>query len=494
MGRGDHLGLSLDSFILNVVWRRQRGASETLTYASAPLHAGILDRDQIHDPRALAQAIGAACHAAGVRPGRMAVAAPASACVIRPLSLPPLQPRELREAVRWEMERFLPYPADSAIIDYCVLPDPASRADHGTSIHVLAAATPAHFAEGLREALRLAGASATILTPRPWALAAGLHLEPTGGWRLLVDVANQNTLISLLQHREIHLNRVLRRDPGEPTDSNTLSNLAQEIERSWQFAQQQHPACTDLRAILVAADPTLSADLIPLLQRRLPYPVTPISSATMPTATHPGHASLTPIDAAALGVARASTRPPLDLRSPHERHQRRINLLRPVVALLPVLTLSGLLAFGSASDRQHQALQHAVTLLELERQHHDTQRTQQRALRENLDELSTELRTLASLNHLQSNLQPAVESLAAALAASAIDSLSFDELQLTQESSRIRASLMGRARDATAVARFLSALEAQPEWTLEAPSLTQQPGEPTTSWRVRAWRTSDGTP
>ncbi|WP_203530691.1 hypothetical protein [Thermaerobacter sp. PB12/4term] len=96
--------------------------------------------------------------AGGVEPvreggrGPVAASLPVDEAIFRVLPLPPVSRRELAAALRWELQRILPFPVDDAIFDYVVIPDAAAGLTAGGRFLAGEGAGPAAAGQG-----RLAG-------------------------------------------------------------------------------------------------------------------------------------------------------------------------------------------------------------------------------------------------------------------------------------------------------------------------------------------------
>jgi type IV pilus assembly protein PilM len=87
-------------------------------------HAGIKEipyGEQREDPTFVSEAIKALIREVGLKPGKVNLTVSDPSIHIRRITLPSMPKSELREAVRWEMKSHLPFPVESAQIDYLIL-------------------------------------------------------------------------------------------------------------------------------------------------------------------------------------------------------------------------------------------------------------------------------------------------------------------------------------------------------------------------------------
>lgn len=101
---------------------RSSGGARVAGFGVAPLPAGAVTGGAVADSALLAEGIREACRRAMPEPvgeGVDAVVAiPETKTFIRIMSLPQLPQEQLREAVRWEMEGYIPLPIDDVYYDW----------------------------------------------------------------------------------------------------------------------------------------------------------------------------------------------------------------------------------------------------------------------------------------------------------------------------------------------------------------------------------------
>jgi Tfp pilus assembly PilM family ATPase len=482
MGRRSGTTIVFDTFSIQVIAFQVSKSIHTTNSFHQSIPAGTFAADHILQPIVLGHAVAAAYRHAGISPGRAAVVLPPAAAVARALRLPRLRPTELREAIPWEMERYLPYPMDATLFDHQILNPESATSD---PLEVMVAAAPRGIIAGIGEALRHAGVTATIVTPRPWALAA----ELPSGWRLWVDIADAHLSVSLLETRLVHFSRTLPWDMQNATTPEGLELIAAEIERSLHFALGQHPACDPLEEVLLTAEAPLQTLLATNLRARLGPRITTVTQGH-PTIEH----DATNATNAPFALAYAAHRSPLDLRTATEQRRQRSTLLRPLAVVAPALTLMLLTLWHVIGEAQLADLKLELAPLELVQRHQAALQREEQALGERLSALHGEIHRLRTPDDLASDLHGALRSLSAILASSAAGAFRFEELRLSRGAHATEAELVARARDVGAATRFLTALERDPTWDLGTPSLVHHPGEAGASVAVTALRGTGSSP
>ena len=109
------IGLDIGSHSIKVVGLEMTSKGPFLA------HAGIKEipyGEQREDPAFVSEAIKALFREIGLKPGKVNLTVSDPSIHIRRITLPSMPKSELREAVRWEMKSHLPFPVESAQIDY----------------------------------------------------------------------------------------------------------------------------------------------------------------------------------------------------------------------------------------------------------------------------------------------------------------------------------------------------------------------------------------
>ncbi|MGC8968488.1 MAG: type IV pilus assembly protein PilM [Thermus sp.] len=173
--RVEALGLEVGTHALKLV--ELRGFPPTLTaLATRPLPPGTLAEGVVKEPQALSQEIRELLAEARTRKRYVVSAVPNPGVILRTLQVPRMPPKEMEEAVRWEAERYIPFPIDEVVLDYAPL-DPLAEVAEGEQVEVMVAAARQEAVASLIEALRGAGLIPVVLDVKPF---AGLYpLEET---------------------------------------------------------------------------------------------------------------------------------------------------------------------------------------------------------------------------------------------------------------------------------------------------------------------------
>jgi general secretion pathway protein L len=327
-------------------------------------------------------ALRAELEARGVSTRSAAVGLPRAVVTVKPIDLPPVA-GDLREMVRFDLERHLPFPGDDPPFDFMELPRGAAAPGADPSgARVLVAAAERRTVEG---ALRIAEEAGL----RPTALTVGAHdlarLADLGRRQRVVWIHRSQGGIEVL----FLTGRALALSRGLPASDETL--LAEEITRSLRIVGWPLPD-----AVWVSGDVPDGAAGPEGPLGRLGAPITePAWSRRARRLLEAHDEPLSGAALVALALAAARGIPPLDLL-PHARRPRRITRPQALTAGLAgataLLLLAALLAPGYRESRRLAALD--AELLRIG--------PQARVVEETLRELERKRRLLATIDALES--------------------------------------------------------------------------------------------
>jgi type IV pilus assembly protein PilM len=85
---------------------------------------GLVQDDQIIDAPGLAAEVKALFDDAGIRKRHVVSAVSNRQAITRNIMVPKMSLKELEEAIKWEAERYIPFPIDEVELDFFVLDNP----------------------------------------------------------------------------------------------------------------------------------------------------------------------------------------------------------------------------------------------------------------------------------------------------------------------------------------------------------------------------------
>lgn len=312
---------------------------------------------------------------------------PRERAVINRLTLPPTPASEVAAAVQFQAMRELPFPFDSAAVDYVV----TRRDEQGAVIEVLLAAVTLETLERVRATCQAAGLTPARIGLRPYAnLVSARHVLGLEGRRVLfADVGPGATEIDVFHGDALAFARsanvtvpVPTGEPGGREDSRIISlaeiadlegstgaieaavnELMVEVTRTLQAYRATEPDTT-IDAIVVAGGTGIETQFAEALERRLSVP-TQLFDPTGPLGIGSGEASKLCSFSASLGLAWGLSREgllALDFLNPKRpvssretlRRRARVGTLAAAVVLVAAGGVYGRYYYGLKS--QYDAL------------------------------------------------------------------------------------------------------------------------------------------
>ncbi|WP_337845905.1 type IV pilus assembly protein PilM [Thermus sp.] len=196
--RVEALGLEIGAANLKLV--EISGNPKTLrALAIRPTPPGTIVDGLIAEPTALAGELKELLAEARTKKRYVVTAAPNLSVILRTVQVPKMPAKEMEEAVRWEAERYIPFPIDEVVLDFAPL-TPLEEAEEGEQVEVMVGAARKESVAGLIEALRGAGLIPVVVDVKPFAglysLEEGLREGPLA---LAVDIGAESTSLVLTQ-------------------------------------------------------------------------------------------------------------------------------------------------------------------------------------------------------------------------------------------------------------------------------------------------------
>ena len=148
--------------------------------ASAPTPAGTMEEGRITDPQAIGRALRELVQRTGTRARRAAAAVNGQVALMREVRMPPLPPEEMRQAARFEVERYLPYPIAEVTFDTVVLGESPDGGGGGKRTDVLVVAARTDVVHQHAATLQAAGLEPVVMEVEPLAVvrAVASHAAP----------------------------------------------------------------------------------------------------------------------------------------------------------------------------------------------------------------------------------------------------------------------------------------------------------------------------
>ncbi len=221
--RVEAIGLEVGTSALKVVELRAGGPPSLASMAIRPMPPGLIQDDTVVDPQGLADEIRGVLSDAGTGQRTVITAVSNRQAITRNIQLPRMSLQELEEAIRWEAERYIPFPIEEVVLDYYVLDNPADVEADG-NIEVVIAAARLDLVSQQVDYLKLAGLEPIVIDIKPFTLLRSLHGSLLGSHLtkstlsgtmytesnevgVVVEIAASNSTITLVRGERVLMNR-----------------------------------------------------------------------------------------------------------------------------------------------------------------------------------------------------------------------------------------------------------------------------------------------
>jgi type IV pilus assembly protein PilM len=206
------LGLEIGSANLKLV--ELTGNPPTLRgLAIRPTPAGAIQDGSIIEPSLLAEELQDMLSELRTRKRYVVTAASNLAVITRTLQVPKMPLKQMEEAVRWEAERYIPFPIDEVVLDYSPL-DQNSDTPEGEQMDIVVGAARQETVASLVEALKAANLEPLVIDVKPFAGLRTLRHKLIGEEgrepiTLFLEIGAESSALVLTRGERLLLNRVI---------------------------------------------------------------------------------------------------------------------------------------------------------------------------------------------------------------------------------------------------------------------------------------------
>ena len=176
------VGLDIGTSRVKLVELTAKGASIELTRAAVELTPVDVIRDgKVVRPEQVAAVIKKALAAGHFRPGEVVAAIAGQGVVVRHVQFPKMPEEELREALKWEGQKYIPFPMEEAVVDFEVIHGVADP--EAANMEVMLVAAQRSIVDSHLAAIELAGLRVVAVDVQPFTVLRALRYEPPGAGR-----------------------------------------------------------------------------------------------------------------------------------------------------------------------------------------------------------------------------------------------------------------------------------------------------------------------
>lgn len=212
------IGVDLGTSHIKIVeLRKTEVGAQLVRVGIEPTPSGCVKDGVVTDPEHMGQSLRKALKAAKIRSRRVLAAIAGQGVVVRHIRLPRMTREELTEAMKWEAERYIPFPTEEASIDF----DIVERTDDmpAGEMEVMLVAAQRKIVDSHVEALRQAGLVPTAMDLQPFAVLRALSYRPFGlgfltqkpvpGAKAYVDIGAGTTDLTIAEGEKLRFTRIV---------------------------------------------------------------------------------------------------------------------------------------------------------------------------------------------------------------------------------------------------------------------------------------------
>jgi type IV pilus assembly protein PilM len=217
------IGLEIGTNAIKIVELRAGAPPSLRALAIRPTPPGTIQDGQVIEPAAIAAEIRAGMAEAKIKQKYVVTSVANQAAITRIISVPKMSLKELDEAIKWEAERYIPFPIDEVVLDYDALDNPDDIAPDG-QMEVMIAAAQQEVIARLVEVIKLAGLEPVVVDIKPFSAIRALKGSLLGEHRnkttlsgstfteggevgVILEIGASNSTIALVKGERVLMNR-----------------------------------------------------------------------------------------------------------------------------------------------------------------------------------------------------------------------------------------------------------------------------------------------
>jgi type IV pilus assembly protein PilM len=167
------VGLDIGTSSIKIIELESGDPLRLHRFGTLPLPEGALVGGVVKDQATVSRTITEAFTKLGIRHKRVQVAIAGQTIVVRNIKMPLMEEAEVQNALRWEAERYIPFPVDQCSMDFVIIGRDAAQQE----MEVMLVCAHNDIIDSHLEVLRQAGLQPMAIDIQPFALIRALGLE-----------------------------------------------------------------------------------------------------------------------------------------------------------------------------------------------------------------------------------------------------------------------------------------------------------------------------
>lgn len=201
------VGLDIGSTAVRIAEVSQGDRPAVIRLGQVPLPLGAVEAGEVRDTERVASALQRLVQVSGIKSREVYLGFANSKVVVREISLPWLPEKELRSALRFQAQEFIPMPPEEAVMDLELLGE--GELDGHRAQNVLLVAAQNSAVAGHVDAVIEAGFEPLGVDLAPFAAVRATSAEDSSEMEALVDIGGHLTYVALHRGPSVRLVRVL---------------------------------------------------------------------------------------------------------------------------------------------------------------------------------------------------------------------------------------------------------------------------------------------
>ncbi len=186
--------------IAEIYWRDGRPILRSTGIIDLP--ANIIEDGSITDSETLTELIRQVINVSGTTAKEVVMAVGGLNIFLREVMFPLMDESELREAIKWDMEKYIPFAPDSYFFDFAVI----GTARSGLELKVLLAAAPQEIVNSVTDIVKNVGLQPVAVGAEPLAIIRTLAKAENS---LIIDIGGQATQLIIFQNGSPSITRMI---------------------------------------------------------------------------------------------------------------------------------------------------------------------------------------------------------------------------------------------------------------------------------------------
>jgi type IV pilus assembly protein PilM len=210
------IGIDLGSgFIKMAQFKNSPKGLELLNFGLLPINEGLIQEGKIVRPKEVADGVKELLKFHSFVGNRVVAAVSGQLVIVKELLMEDLPENEMEEAIKWEMEKFLPFPIDSAIFDFQVLKKIVVEGEESEKLDVLAVAAPLDAVQSIVDVLKNAELEPVAIEVEAFSelrllrFIPNFNLEKNDILMIVVNVGHTYTSLNMIDKGFVRFSRTL---------------------------------------------------------------------------------------------------------------------------------------------------------------------------------------------------------------------------------------------------------------------------------------------